>query len=157
MTQKTWTLMGRCRSMFVGITCFLSLSACAEIVRNHGYAPTDLELEEIIVGVDTRDTLDEAVGRPSTSGVLRESAWYFVGSQIRHYGATKPKEINREVVAISFTQAGVVENIERFGLERGQVVTLSRRVTETTKVQSTLVRQILRNFGRIDAGAITGE
>lgn len=156
MTQKTRSAFGRCRSFALGIALFVGLTACAEIVRNHGYAPTDLELEEVIVGVDTRDSLEEVVGRPATSGVLAESAWYYVGSRVSHYGPLKPKEVDRQVVAVSFDGDGVVQNIERFGLERGQVVTLSRRVTKTTKVQSTLVRQILRNFGRIDAGTLTG-
>ncbi|MEP5758107.1 MAG: outer membrane protein assembly factor BamE [Litoreibacter sp.] len=156
MTQKTRSPLGRSWSVALGFACVFALTACSQVVRNHGYTPTDVELEEVIVGVDTRDSLDVALGRPSTSGVLRDSAWYYVGSKVRQFGPTKPKEIERMVVAISFDGQGVVRNIERFGLERGQVVTLSRRVTETTKVQSTLVRQILRNFGRIDTSTITG-
>ena len=34
----------------------------------------------------------------------------------------------RQVVAISFNESGTVTNVERFGLERGQIVVLSRRV-----------------------------
>ncbi|MEM6596359.1 MAG: outer membrane protein assembly factor BamE, partial [Pseudomonadota bacterium] len=72
------------------------------------------------------------------------------------YGARKPEEIERQVLAISFAEDGVVENIERFGLERGQVVVLSRRVTETTVRDVTFIRQIIRNFGRIDLGEALG-
>jgi outer membrane protein assembly factor BamE (lipoprotein component of BamABCDE complex) len=133
-----------------------ALGACSEIVRNHGYAPTEVELEEVIVGVNTRDDVELAVGRPSTSGVLRDGAWYYVGSKIRHFGGRAPQEIDRQVVAISFGENGVVSNVERFGLDRGQVVTLSRRVTENSVPNSTFVRQLLRNFGRIDVGQLTG-
>ncbi len=44
----------------------------------------------------------------------------------------KPEEISREVVAVSFDDKGVVRNIERFGLENGEVIVLEHRVTETS-------------------------
>lgn len=159
MTQKTAAMAAKWRSKTLSCVAaagLLALAACSEIVRNHGYTPTDAELEEVIVGVNTREDVEEAVGRPSTSGVLRDGAWYYVGSKIRHFGGRKPQEVERQVVAISFGSNGVVSNIERFGLDRGQVVTLSRRVTESSVPNSTFVRQLLRNFGRIDLGQVTG-
>lgn len=130
----------------------LGLSGCAEIIRNHGYTPTEDVLLEIIPGIDTRGTVEDVVGKPSTSGVLEEGAWYYVGSKVRHFGLRKPQEVSREVVAITFNEDQTVSNIERFGLEDGRVVTLSRRVTETTVRDVTFIRQIIRNFGRIDLG-----
>jgi outer membrane protein assembly factor BamE (lipoprotein component of BamABCDE complex) len=159
MTQMTDRLIARWRSLSlscVAIVGLLAVTGCAEIVRNHGYTPTDLELEEVIVGVNTREVVEEAVGRPATSGVLRDGAWYYVGSKIRHFGGRKPKEVERQVVAISFGDNGIVSNVERFGLDRGQVVTLSRRVTETSVPNSTFVRQVLRHFGRFDVGQALG-
>lgn len=135
----------------------LMLSACSEIIRNHGYVPPEGDLNALIVGVDTRDTLAASIGRPSTSGVVQDQSWYYIGSQVRHFGARKPEEINREVVAISFNDSGTVSNIERFGLERGKVVVLSRRVTETSVRDVTFIRQIIRNFGNFDfADALDG-
>ena len=159
MTQMTDAKAAKWRSKILSCVAgvgLLGLAACSEMVRNHGYTPTDIELEEVIVGVNTRDDVELSVGRPSTSGVLRDGAWYYVGSKIRHFGGRKPQEIERQVVAISFGGDGVVSNVERFGLDRGQVVTLSRRVTESSVPNSTFVRQLLRNFGRIDVSQIAG-
>lgn len=159
MTQMTDAKAAKWRSKILSCVAgvgLLGLAACSEVVRNHGYTPTDIELEEVIVGVNTRDDVELSVGRPSTSGVLRDGAWYYVGSKIRHFGGRRPQEIERQVVAISFGGDGVVSNVERFGLDRGQVVTLSRRVTESSVPNSTFVRQLLRNFGRIDVSQIAG-
>lgn len=134
----------------------MALSACSEIIRQHGYVPPQEDLNVILVGVDTRDTVEAAVGKPSTSGVLNEGGWFYIGSKVRHFGARKPQEIDRQVVAIRFDGTGTVSNVERFGLERGQVVVLSRRVTETTVRDVTFIRQIIRNFGRIDLGEALG-
>jgi hypothetical protein len=42
-----------------------------------------------------------------------------------------------------------VSNVERFGLEDGQVVALSRRVTETNIKGVSFIRQLMGNFGRL--------
>ena len=66
--------------------------------------------------------------------------------------APPPREVNRQVVAISFAPNGTVSNVERFGLERGRVVTLSRRVTEGGTPDVSFIGQLLRNVGNFQAG-----
>ncbi|MEO1704112.1 MAG: outer membrane protein assembly factor BamE, partial [Pseudomonadota bacterium] len=110
----------------------------------------------IIVGVDTRTTVEDIIGRPSTSGVLTESAFYYLADRRRHFGVRAPQVLDRQLVAISFDGEGVVANIERFTLEDGRVVPLSRRVTDSAVQDSTFLRQLLGNLGRFDAGAVFG-
>jgi len=128
----------------------VAVAGCAPTFRNHGYAPGPSELSAVVVGSDTRETVAANVGRPSASGVLRENAWYYVRERRRQFGPRAPVPISRELVAISFSDAGTVSNVERFGLEDGRVVTLSRRVTRTSIREFGLIQQIIRNFGRID-------
>jgi outer membrane protein assembly factor BamE (lipoprotein component of BamABCDE complex) len=135
----------------------LSVIACSPVYRNHGYVPAEDELALIEVGSDTRDTVGQKIGRPSTSGLLNDEGWYYVQSRYRHFGPREPKEIERQVLAITFNEAGVVENIGRFGLEDGKVVEISRRVTETNIKGITLIQQLLGSFGRIQAGDLLGE
>jgi outer membrane protein assembly factor BamE (lipoprotein component of BamABCDE complex) len=130
--------------------------ACSPIYRNHGYVPPEDDLSLIEVGRDNRDTVEIAVGRPSASGLLNDDGWYYVQSRYRQVGPRAAQEIERQLVAISFDEQGTVTNVERFGLEDGRVVTLSRRVTETNIKGASLIRQLLRNFGRFDAGDFLG-
>ncbi len=127
---------------------FLALSACSPQYQNHGYVPVDEELDQIKVGADTRETVAEKVGVPSSAGILDNSGYYYVKMQKKSVGPLAPQEINREVVAISFSEQGVVSNVERFGVERGQVVTLSRRVTTSSVGNQSFLRQLLGNIGR---------
>lgn len=140
------------RQMIMGMGTAILLAACSATYTNHGYTPSESELAEVIVGVDTRDSLTETLGPPSTGGVIRDDAWYYMSEQRKHWGPRAPQPIERELVAISFNPSGTVSNIERFGLEDGQVVTLSRRITETSIRDFSLIQQILRNFGRINIG-----
>ena len=138
-------------AMLAALTLIV-LTACAPIYRNHGYVPPPEDLALIEVGQTTVDSLPTLVGQPSAEGLLTGSAWYYVGSRWRHYGAYRPEEIDRRVVAVSFAPSGVVTNVETFGLERGRVVTLSRRVTEGSVTSISLIRQLLGNLGNFNPG-----
>ena len=133
------------------VAVVFGLAACSAVYRNHGYVPADDELALVEVGVDTVETVGEKIGRPSTSGLLNDEGWFYVQSRYRHFGPREPKEIERQVVVVTFTEAGVVENIGRFGLEDGKVVEISRRVTETNIKGISLITQLLGNIGRIRA------
>ncbi|WP_233557422.1 outer membrane protein assembly factor BamE [Rhodophyticola porphyridii] len=133
-------------------------AACSATFNNHGYIPPEEELAAILPGVDTRESVESSVGRPATSGVMRDEAWFYADYRVRNFAYRAPEIIERNIVAISFDDAGVVQNIERFGLEDGQIVPLSRRVTESSVQEITLLRQILQNFGRINvADALGGD
>jgi outer membrane protein assembly factor BamE (lipoprotein component of BamABCDE complex) len=128
-----------------------ALAACSPVYRNHGYVPSDEELALIEVGVDTRDTVAATLGRPSGQGLLNDVGWFYVQSRWKHAGAFAPQEIDRQVVSITFTEEGKVENVERFGLENGQVVAISRRVTDSNIKGVGFLRQLLGNIGRLRA------
>jgi outer membrane protein assembly factor BamE (lipoprotein component of BamABCDE complex) len=133
------------------------IAACSPIFRNHGYVPAEDELALVEVGVDTRDTVGQKIGRPSTSGLLNDEGWFYVQSRYELRGPRQPREIDRQVLAVTFNEGGVVENIARYGLEDGKVVQISRRVTETNIKGISLIRQLLGNFGRFNAGDFIDE
>ena len=128
------------------------IAACSPVYRNHGYVPTDDELSQIEVGKDTRETLAPLIGRPSASAILNDEGWYYVQSRWKYAGARPPQEIDRQVVAITFNDKGVVENVERFGLEGGKVVALSRRVTTDNIKGISFLRQLLSGIGNFRGG-----
>jgi outer membrane protein assembly factor BamE (lipoprotein component of BamABCDE complex) len=131
------------------------VAACSPIMQYHGYAPSDVELAEIQVGQDTRETVAQKVGQPGIGGVMEGSGWFYVQSDWRHRNWSAPEEIDRQVVAISFDSRDRVSNIERFGLEDGIVVPLSRRVTETGPRPS-ILSQVLRVLGQFTASSLSG-
>ena len=128
----------------------LGLVACGDTVRSHGFVPTDDQLEAVVVGRDTRTTVDTILGNPGSTGVMADDGWFYVRSTFEDGTYRALREVDREVVAVSFDEAGVVTNIERFGLEDGNVVLLSRRVTDDNTAGVGFLRQLFGNLGRID-------
>lgn len=137
----------------IGATLVLCavVAGCTATYRNHGYIPSDEELSQIKVGVDTRDTVAEAVGTPTSAGVLSDSAYYYVQSRVKNFAWQAPEVIDRQVVAISFTGKGTVEGIGRYTLQDGNVVPLTRRYTRNGQDVS-FIRKLLANLGKFSAG-----
>ena len=137
----------------IGMLAICVLAACATLEDSHGYVPDEELLAEVQVGVDTKDTVARILGRPGTAGIVDDRGWYYVKSDFERFLWRAPVEVNREVVAVSFAENGQVENVERFGLENGQVVALSRRVTTSNTRGVSFLRQLFSNIGNFGAGS----
>ena len=139
-----WTL-----ARFVTLAVVITTAGCTPTYRNHGYIPPEEDLQKLTVGVDTRATVESSVGPPTAGGVLSGGDFYYVRSRTKTVGMRETREINRQVLAISFDSRGVVRNIERFGLKNGRVVPLTRRVTASGVSDTSLLRQLTGNIGRV--------
>lgn len=135
----------------------LAVAGCSHVYRNHGYIPPEENLAQVEIGTTTQAELQGMIGHPSAQGLLAGSSWYYVGSRWEYFGAREPREVERRVLAIRFSEGGTVSNIETFGLERGRVVVLSQRVTDSGIEGSGLIRQLLGNIGRVQAGQLLND
>lgn len=143
------------RRVGFGLALTAGVSACSATYTNHGYVPPPEVLSDISIGT-SREQVNEIAGSPGTGGVMRDEAWFYTQYRVRNFTYNAPEVIERDIVAISFSSAGRVTNIERFGLEDGQMVQLSRRVTESSVRDLGFFRSILSNFGRINLGDVGG-
>lgn len=141
-------------SRALALCCLLFAAACTATYKNHGYVPPEEDLQNLVVGVDSRATVDDVIGPPSVSGVLSDGDYYYVRSRVRTYGMKRPEVVERHVLAISFNEDDTIANIEHFSLADGQIVPLARRVTDSSVVRNGFLRQLLGNIGNINpAGA----
>ncbi|MGR3513412.1 MAG: outer membrane protein assembly factor BamE [Paracoccaceae bacterium] len=137
----------------VALLGFMILSACASTLEDsHGYVPDEEILREVKLGLDTKDTVARLLGRPGAEGIVDDLGWYYVKSDYETFLWRAPVEVDREVVAISFSDDGIVRNVERFGLEQGRVVALNRRVTTSNTRGIGFLRQLFSNLGNFNPG-----
>jgi outer membrane protein assembly factor BamE (lipoprotein component of BamABCDE complex) len=131
-----------------------TLAACGGQYRNHGYMPLAEDVDALIVGVDTRDSIIEVMGVPTTGGVLTEEAMYYVRSRVHHKGYVKPNEIQRDVLVFSFDKNQILRNVERFGIEKGKLIRLEHRVTEAPGGDRSILQQIIGSIGGFNPNSI---
>lgn len=127
------------------------VAGCAPTVRVHGYVPPPVEVSGIRPGVDTFATVEEKLGLPSSSGLLRDSEWYYVESTIENYLYNPPRVIDRKVLAVTFDSNGIVRGVTTYGLEDGRIIDLTNRTTETGGRQLGALEQIFGNLLNVDA------
>lgn len=129
----------------------LGLLACAPTTQVHGYIPPAADIAAITPGVDTVATVEERLGLPSSTGLLQDSAWFYVQSTIQNYTYNRPKVVDRTVLVVSFTADGVVTGVERYGLQDGRIIALQARTTDTGGRQLGVLEQLFGNLLNLDA------
>jgi len=131
----------------------VAVTACTAQYRKHGWIPGPDLLNEVVVGVDTRDSVAETVGEPTIDSLADESGYYYVTSRVKRFGAKEPQVVSRDLVAITFASSGVVDSVQRYTLEDGRVIPLERRVTDSSLEDKTFLRQLVGNLGNFNPGS----
>jgi outer membrane protein assembly factor BamE (lipoprotein component of BamABCDE complex) len=123
-------------------------AACAPVSTYSGFRPerNDVELPDPQVGVDTRATVQQRFGSPSTTAVFDQTAWYYVSSVQQRIAFYTPDTTDRRVMVVRF-DGDVVSSVEKFGLERGRMVNYSAEETPTRGRELGIIEQLLGNVG----------
>lgn len=127
------------------------VAACAPTVQVHGYVPPPSDVAQIRPGVATMVEVEETLGRPSSSGLLRDSSWYYVQTTIENFTYNPPRVIDRTILAVEFDNNGVVRDLATYGLEDGRIVALTPRVTDTGGRTMGVLEQLFGNLLNLDA------
>lgn len=137
----------------IGFALLLSgvVSACAPTIQIHGYVPPESDVARIRPGFDDSGSVEKLLGRPSSSGVLADSAWYYVQSTVENYTYHAPKVIDRKVLAVNFDQRGVVKDLRRYGLADGRLIDLDPDTTQTGGRELGIFEQLFGNILNLDA------
>ena len=122
-------------------------AACNPVRDSHGFAAVSPDQKKVEVGVDTKSTVLARLGSPSTQSAFNQAAWYYISTVQERYAFYKPRTVGREVLVVKFDADGKVTNVDRFGMERGQVVSYSDDRTPTRGRELGIVEQIFGNIG----------
>ncbi len=129
----------------------LTTSGCSPIVNIHGYLPVSANVEAVAISKDTKASILETLGEPSTKGVQGDNTWYYVSYTVSTFAFFAPEVTDRQILAVSFNGAGRVSAVNTFGIEDGNLVNLNTRETVTGGRTLTLWQQMLGNVGNFSA------
>ena len=82
----------------------LSLSGCSSdiFLDNNGNMPDSEKIAQIHTG-QTKEEINEILGSPSAKTGLSDDHWIYMSSTIKRVAFMRPKEIDRQILAISFS------------------------------------------------------
>jgi outer membrane protein assembly factor BamE (lipoprotein component of BamABCDE complex) len=132
----------------IAVALAAATSACAPVQTYNGFRPdrNNAEIPDPQVGVDTRATVQQRFGSPSTTAVFDQTTWYYVSSIQERVAFYTPRITERQVMVVRF-DGDVVAGVERFGLERGRIVSYSSDETPTRGRELGVLEQLLGTVG----------
>lgn len=74
----------------LALIVLLGAAGCSPTFRNHGYVPPEEDLAELVVGIDTRASVEDLVGPPTAGGVLEGGDYFYIRSRVRTFGPRRP-------------------------------------------------------------------
>jgi outer membrane protein assembly factor BamE (lipoprotein component of BamABCDE complex) len=129
------------------------VAACAPIRDVRGYVPDEEKVASVRVGADTRDSVQEKLGTPSSTATFGEPTWYYISTEQERYAFFKPDVTKRQILAVAFTEDGKVQDIRTYGIEDGQVVALVDRETPSRGKEMSFLQQMFGNMGAMPPSA----
>jgi len=118
------------------------LLGCTPVINQRGYLADPIGEASIKVGTDTKTTIQQRLGDPSTEAEFGGDAWYYVSSVERQVAFFDPTIETRAIMAVYFDKDGKVTDIKHFGLKDGHVVAFESRTTPTPGHELTFLEQL---------------
>jgi len=136
--------------LFKKVFCVIFLLggfSCSQQFRNHGYIPSEEELSIVSVSEDDKDSVVQKLGTPSIGGVLDDGNIYFVQTKVLKNSIRASKPVDRQVLVLSFDENSRLDNIQKFGLEKGKIVILEYRTTPSGLKNMSFLFRLFQNVG----------
>ena len=139
-------MIGRLKKILSVAVLFLILG-CSEQYRKHGYIPNEEELSSVSVSQDDKNTVIKKLGTPSIGGILSDGNIYFVQSKVLKNSIRASKLVDRQVLVLSFDDKGKLDNIQKFGIDKGKIVILDYHTTPSGLKNMSFLFRLFQNVG----------
>jgi outer membrane protein assembly factor BamE (lipoprotein component of BamABCDE complex) len=127
------------------------LAGCAQF-RSHKGVVIDPQLAAgIQPGVDNKDSVEKAIGRPTFVGQFTPNDWYYVSRDVNQVAFRNPHVVNQTVLVVHFDQKGNVASVQRTGKELVMNVDPAHRTTPTLGRKRSFFEELFGNIGSVGA------
>jgi outer membrane protein assembly factor BamE (lipoprotein component of BamABCDE complex) len=129
--------------------CILA-GACTTVESRHGYRPPDPREGIVVeVGQSTQDSVLREYGTPSIRPVFDDTTWYYISSRRGERAVLEPQTLERQIVALTFDENGVLQSRQDLNLEDGMEVAVVGRETPTRGRELSFFEQLFGTLGRL--------
>jgi len=121
------------------------VSGCGAQIDRHGHVFIDIDLQQVQPGMSKED-VTKVLGSPDTTSTIGGDAYYYISTTQKTVAFLKPKEIDRQVVAVYFDGGASVQQVAHYGLKDGIVVNYYKGETPARGKDLGLLEQIFGNL-----------
>jgi outer membrane protein assembly factor BamE (lipoprotein component of BamABCDE complex) len=120
-------------------------SGCGAQIDRHGHVFIDVDLQQVQPGM-SKEEVTKVLGSPDTTSTIGGDAFYYISTTQKTVAFMKPKEIDRQVVAVYFDGGATVQQVAHYGLKDGIVVNYYKGETPARGKDLGLLEQIFGNL-----------
>ncbi len=121
------------------------LSGCGAQIDRHGHVFIDVDVNSVQPGM-TKEQVAAVLGSPDTTSTIAGEAYYYISTTQKTVAFLKPREIDRQVVAVYFDGGANVQQVAHYGLKDGIVVNYMKDETPARGKDLGLLEQIFGNI-----------
>lgn len=136
----------------VTIVAMVLLAGCAGLHQHKGVMIDPQIAAAIQPGVDNKDSVEKALGRPTFVGQFTPNDWYYVSRDVSQVGFRNARVRKQTVMIIRFDAKGNVASIQRTGKELVMNVQPTHRITPTLGRKRSFFQELFGNIGSVGAG-----
>ncbi|MDE2462712.1 MAG: outer membrane protein assembly factor BamE [Alphaproteobacteria bacterium] len=122
---------------------FVLSSGCTPVISKRGYLPDPVAEASIVVGKDTKETIEKKLGDPTTKSNFSGRSWFYISSVQQRVAFFPPTILDRDILAIRFNKEDKVTSLSHYGLRDGHVVAFDTSKTPTPGRELTFLQQLL--------------
>jgi outer membrane protein assembly factor BamE (lipoprotein component of BamABCDE complex) len=144
-------------ALLVSVLLATTLAAgCARTPNIQGYVVDEELIAAVQPGIDTRQSVQRALGRPTMQSQWNDRRWYYVSRLTGQRAFLRPIPTAQSVLIVNFDEAGTVSSVERRGLEQVADITPERDRTPTLGRETGILEDLFGNIGQVGTGAPGG-
>jgi outer membrane protein assembly factor BamE (lipoprotein component of BamABCDE complex) len=134
------------------IAALALLAGCSQIRQHKGVVLDSQLVSAIQPGVDNKDSVEKALGRPTFVGQFTPNDWYYVSRDVNAVAFRNPRVTHQTVLIVHFDPKGNVASIQRTGKELVMNVGPARRQTPTLGKKRSFFEELFGNIGSVGTG-----
>ena len=129
---------------------------CASIRDHRGYLIDSALVDSVQPGVDNRQSVERALGRPTFISQFGEQAWVYVSQNTRQSAFRRPRTENQVILRVRFDAAGNVAGVDRAGSEKIARLDPDGHKTPTLGKNRGFLEDLFGNIGSVGAPGVGG-
>ncbi|HUR42828.1 MAG TPA: outer membrane protein assembly factor BamE [Aestuariivirga sp.] len=141
-------------SVWVAAVCWATfLAGCTPTVEHRGYVAKPGAFGQISNGM-AKSEVEGILGSPSTTASVnfQGDSYYYITSTTKGRAFLRPKETDREVIAVRFDKNDQVQSFAQYGLDDGRIIDVNTRKTAVVGEDLGILKNIFRGLLNSKAG-----
>jgi outer membrane protein assembly factor BamE (lipoprotein component of BamABCDE complex) len=120
-----------------------------QMMNNQGYIADEELAASVQPGVDNRESVEKALGRPTLISQWTDDSWYYVSRNTKQLAFARPTPQSQRVLIVHFDKAGNVTNVERRGMEQVATISPNKDKTPTLGREASMLEDLFGNIGTV--------